>query len=233
MNEILPSVAKFRNIPARANILIFCIVCLSVILSALSMPAQSAADSQSDFGLAPGGAPMPMFGSTFGGSNQPFKPIRSGIQRLRDLGYRQAGKESDCRVFAYNSNPPTSGLYLPNLISKNDIDGPISPCTIVNVLYKGNVVLFYDPKQVDADTLSEIKGLGTQISNQSAFTSQEQFGYAVILVRSQSIKTPMLFAAWRRLLPLKQWDTLLVNRFVSSYLGNPRKGLETEYPNRK
>ncbi len=221
--------AKIRIAPTRANILIFGIVCLSVLLSALTLPGRGIADSQSGFGASP----LPMFGSTFGGSNQPFNPIRSGIQRFASLGYRQADSEADCKVFAYNSDPPTSGLFRPNLIPRNDIEGPISPCTIVNVLHKGNILILYDPKRLDADTLSEVRRLGTQIGNQSAFTSQEQFGYAVILIRTQTMKTPILFTAWRRMLPIKKWDSLKVNHFVSSFLGNPRKGQETEDLNRK
>lgn len=221
--------AKIRITPTRANILIFGIVCLSIPFSVLGLPGRSIADSQSGFGASP----MPMFGSTFGGSNQPFNPIRSGIQRFPSLGYRQADSEEDCKVFAYNSDPPTSGLFLPNFVPRNDIEGPISPCTIVNVLYKGNVLILYDPKRLDANSLSEVRSLGTQIGNQTAFISQEQFGYAVILIRTQTIKTPILFSAWRRMLPMKKWDSLLVNRFMSAYLGNPRKGQETEDLNRK
>ncbi|MHB1606161.1 MAG: DUF3105 domain-containing protein [Leptospirales bacterium] len=169
---------------------------------------------------------MPGFGSTFGGGDpsKPFKPIRSGILRLANAGYSSAQSKQDCQRFQYKSSPPTSGLYTADYFLQNDLVAPVSPCTLVHAFHKGNIAIFYDPARLDQDTLSSIRSLGTQLGNSQAFRSQEQFGYAVILIRTNQYKDPILFATWLRILPMKSWDSLLVNRFMSSYLGNPRKG---------
>jgi hypothetical protein len=172
-------------------------------------------------------SPMPpMFGSTFGGGDQskPFKPIKSGIERFPSLGYQEASAPSDCARFRYNSAPPTSGLYLRQYLDHNDISGDVQPCVIVHVLYKGNIVIYYDPARLDKDSLESLKSLETNLKTPQALVSQERFGYAVILVQSHSYQAPVVFSAWCRLLPISKWDTIVVNRFMSTYLGNPRKG---------
>ena len=172
-------------------------------------------------------SPMPpMFGSTFGGGDQskPFAPIKSGIERFPSLGYTEASSPSDCLRFRYNSAPPTSGLYLRQYLDHNDISGNIAPCIVVHVLYKGNIVVYYDPARVDKDTLESLKALETNLKTPEALVSQERFGYAVILVQSRSYQTPVVFSAWCRILPIAKWDTIIINRFMSTYLGNPRKG---------
>ena len=146
-------------------------------------------------------SPMPpMFGSTFGGGDQskPFTPIRSGIERFPSLGYKEASSPADCGRFRYNSAPPTSGLYLRQYIDRNDTSGEISPCVVVHLLYKGNIVVFYDPKRMDKDSIESLKALETNLKTPQALESQERFGYAVILVQSQSNKTPVVFSAFRR-----------------------------------
>ena len=221
-----------RTLKAILIIILFFCVCLSNLFH----PVKTSADSlngQSGSGGGGGnyGSPMPNtlmpgFGSTFGGGDpsKPFKPIRSGIQRLASAGYSQARSKLDCRQFRYNSDPPTSGLYTPDYFSENDLEMPVSSCTLIHVFHKGNIAIFYDPSRLDKDTLSSIRGLGTQLGNSQGFQSQEQFGYAVILIRSKRYQSPILFATWRRMLPMESWDSLLVNRFMSSYLGNPKKG---------
>jgi hypothetical protein len=172
-------------------------------------------------------SPMPpMFGSTFGGGDQskPFTPIRSGIERFPSLGYKEASSPEDCLRFRYNSAPPTSGLYLRQYVDRNDVSGEVSPCALVHLLYKGNIVVFYDPTRLDKDSLESLKSLETNLKTPKALESQERFGYAVILVQSHAYKTPVVFSAWCRLLPIQHWDTIVINRFMSSYLGNPRKG---------
>lgn len=236
MGEIVCQIC--RKSPIRHSTLIITLF-FFICLSALPLREMALADglygqpSQNGSGGVGGsnGTPtptplMPGFGSTFGGGDpsKPFKPIRSGLQRLASAGYSAAQSKQDCRRFPYKSNPPTSGLYTPDYFLQNDLVAPVSSCTLVHVFHKGNIAIFYDPSRLDQDTLSSIRGLGTQLANGQAFQSQEQFGYAVVLIRSKQYQSPILFATWLRLLPMKSWDSLLVNRFVSSYLGNPKKG---------
>jgi|UniRef100_A0A7C3LTY5 hypothetical protein len=210
-------------------------VCLSSCL-----PGMALADS-SNGQPGPGGngqnggtgtfSPMPMFGSTFGGGDpsKPFNPIKSGIERFPSLGYSEASRPSDCMRYRYNSAPPTSGLYTRMYFDKNDLSGSVSPCEIVHVLYKGNILVFYDPARMDKESIASLKALETHLQSSQALISQQRFGYAVILVRSNAFKTPVVFAAWRRLLPMQTWDSIIVNRFMTSYLGNPRKGKGPSY----
>jgi hypothetical protein len=100
----------------------------------------------------------------------------------------------------------------------------ISNCAIVHVLSKGNIVLFINPKKLDPDTLKAIEILKGPPKPPAAFLSQEQIGYAVIVLTTEKYKDPILLAAWRRLLPLPAWDQILVNGFVSNHLGNPHRG---------
>lgn len=215
-------------------ILFFCI-CLSTVSVSNKAWADSSNGQTGQGGSGNGGygtGPtqnllMPGFGSTFGGGDpsKPFKPIRSGIERLSTGGYAAADSQKDCQRFRYGTDPPTSGLYTPDYFPQNDLTAPVSACTLVHVFHKGNIAIFYDPARLDKDTLSSIQSLGTQLKDNQAFQSQEQFGYAIILIRSTRYKTPILLATWLRMLPMKSWDALLVNRFMSSYLGNPKKGI--------
>jgi hypothetical protein len=91
-------------------------------------------------------------------------------------------------------------------------------------LSKGNVILFVNPKKLDPDTLKAIEILKGPKKTPAAFLSQEQIGYAVLVITTEKYKDPILLAAWRRLLPLQVWDQIIVNGFISSHLGNPHRG---------
>jgi hypothetical protein len=100
----------------------------------------------------------------------------------------------------------------------------ISSCTIVHVLSKGNILLFVNPKKLDTETLKAIDRLKGPPKPPAAFLSQEQIGYAVLVITTEKYKDPILLAAWRRLLPLSTWDQIIINGFISNHLGNPHRG---------
>lgn len=169
----------------------------------------------------------PLFGTAFGGpSSQSDQAIQKDpLLKYPSQGHVLVSDPSQCQSFAYSSDPPTSGAMTHDWIAQPEtaLTG-ISNCAIVHVLSKGNIVLFINPKKLDPDTLKAIEILKGPPKPPAAFLSQEQIGYAVIVLTTEKYKDPILLAAWRRLLPLPAWDQILVNGFVSNHLGNPHRG---------
>ena len=162
---------------------------------------------------------MPMMGSFGGGSNQPFKPIRSGILRYPEQGHQMTPDPDQCRAFHYNSNPPSSGLMTHTYISRNDLEyAQLSPCTIVNVIHRGNVIIFYDPTRMTPASLATLHGIASSDASSDGFSQQQKIGYAVIVVKSR-FRDPIVLLAWRRILPLSTLDRIKMNLFLSRYRG--------------
>lgn len=194
------------------------LILVSLALIFFKDPESAFADSSN--GLNPGNQTpfMPMMGN-FGGSKKAFSPIRSGILRYPGQGHQVAANESDCTRFHYNSNPPSSGLLIDRYISGNDRTlSALSPCVIVNVIHRGNIVLFYDPSRLSPQTVSEIREIGSSDQPPDGFNQQQRLGYAVILVKAR-FKDPIVLLAWRRILPLKFLDRMKTNTFLSRYRG--------------
>jgi hypothetical protein len=162
---------------------------------------------------------MPMMGNFGGGSNQPFTPIRSGILRYPEQGHSVTRDAELCQGFHYNSNPPTSGLMTDTFIPKNGLeDSAISPCTLVNVIHRGNIIIFYDPSRVPASTVGTLQGIASSDASAEGFLQQQKIGYAVILVKAR-FNDPIVLLAWRRILPLSTLDRMKMNLFLSRYRG--------------
>lgn len=182
-------------------------------------PAVTLADSSN--GITPGSNPlMPgMMGAFGGGSNQPFKPIQSGILRYPGQGHEMTTDPEKCTQFHYNSNPPTSGLMTDSFLTKNDLnDLGLSPCTIVNVLHRGNIIIFYDPNKISKQSLKTLHGIASSDSSPDGFIQQQKIGYAVTLVKSH-FRDPIVLLAWRRILPLSYLDHMKMNMFLGRYRG--------------
>jgi hypothetical protein len=215
----------FRFLPAKAGQKrrekrsgLFIPLFLSLLFFFFKAPHPLWADSSN--GANPGGTPfMPMMGAFGGGSNQPFKPIRSGILRYPEQGHQVTIDPEQCRGFRYNSNPPTSGLMTETYIPRNDLEyASLSPCTIVNVIHRGNIIIFYDPSRTSSPTIGTLHGIASNDASSEGFLQQQKIGYAVILVKSR-FKDPIVRLAWRRILPLSILDRIKMNLFLSRYRG--------------
>ena len=162
---------------------------------------------------------MPMMGNFGGGTSQPFRPIRSGILRYPEQGHGLTRDAEQCQGFHYSSNPPTSGLMTDTFIPKNGLeDSVLSPCTIVNVIHRGNILIFYDPSRVPAPTIVSLQRIASSDSSSEGFLQQQKIGYAVILVKAR-FNDPIVLLAWRRILPLSTLDRMKMNLFLSRYRG--------------
>lgn len=162
---------------------------------------------------------MPMMGAFGGGSNQPFSPIRSGILRYPSQGHALKGDSSFCASFHYNSRPPSSGPMTDTYIAKNDLpEAGISPCTLVNVIHRGNIVLFYDPARLTPDGVRTLHQIASDDASPEGFLQQQKLGYGVLLVTAK-YHDPLVLLAWRRILPLSFIDRIKVNLFLSRYRG--------------
>ncbi len=209
-----PAGKERRTKRSETSILLF----LALLFFFFKGPAALWADSGS--GMNPGGTPfMPMMGSFGGGSNQPFQPIRSGILRYPEQGHGVTRDPEACQGFHYNSNPPTSGLMTDTYVPRNDLDdSALSPCTIVNVIHRGNIILFYDPSRVPATTVAALHGIASSDASKEGFLQQQKIGYAVVLVKAR-FNDPIVLLAWRRILPLPTLDRMKMNLFLSRYRG--------------
>ena len=197
----------------------FLFLFLPLLFLFFNSPAPLLADSSN--GVNPGGTPfMPgMFGAFGGGSNHPFTPMKSGILKYPDQGHQMTTDSGKCAGFRYNSNPPTSGLMTDSYLRKNDLeDATLSPCTIVNVLHRGNIILFYDPSKISPTAFQTIHGIASEDTSPEGFVQQQKIGYAVTLVKSH-FKDPIVLLAWRRLLPMAFLDQMKMNMFLSRYRG--------------
>jgi len=162
---------------------------------------------------------MPMMGAFGGGNNQPFSPIRSGILRYPSQGHALKGDSSFCASFRYNSRPPSSGPMTDTYIAKNDLpEAGISPCTLVNVIHRGNIVLFYDPARLTPDGVRTLHQIASVDASPEGFLQQQKLGYGVLLVTAK-YHDPLVLLAWRRILPLSFIDRIKVNLFLSRYRG--------------
>ena len=169
----------------------------------------------------------PLFGTAFGGpSSQADQTTQKDpLLKYPSQGHVFVSDPSQCQSFAYSSDPPNSGAMTHEWIPQPQTDlKTISNCTIVHVLSKGNILLFVNPKKLDPETLKAIDRLKGPPKPPAAFLSQEQIGYAVLVITTEKYKDPILLAAWRRLLPLTMWDQIIVNGFISNHLGNPHRG---------
>ncbi len=169
----------------------------------------------------------PLFGTAFGGpsSQSDQTTPKDPLLKYPSQGHVFVSDPSQCQSFAYSSDPPNSGAMTHEWIPQPQTPlKDISNCTIVHVLSKGNVLLFVNPKKLDPETLKAIDRLKGPPKPPSAFLSQEQIGYAVLVITTEKYKDPILLAAWRRLLPLSTWDQIIVNGFISNHLGNPHRG---------
>lgn len=162
---------------------------------------------------------MPMMGMFGGGSNQPFSPIRSGILRYPSQGHKTSSDPASCESFHYNSRPPSSGPMTDTYIPKNDLpESVISPCTIVNVIRRGNVIFFYDPSRLTPEGVQTLHQIVSDDSSPEGFLQQQKLGYGVLLVKAK-YTDPLVLLAWRRILPLKFIDRIKINLFLSRYRG--------------
>ncbi|MHB1757514.1 MAG: DUF3105 domain-containing protein [Leptospirillum sp.] len=169
----------------------------------------------------------PLFGTAFGGpSSQADQTTQKDpLLKYPSQGHVFVSDPSQCQSFAYSSDPPNSGAMTHEWIPQPQTDlKNISSCTIVHVLSKGNILLFVNPKKLDTETLKAIDRLKGPPKPPAAFLSQEQIGYAVLVITTEKYKDPILLAAWRRLLPLSTWDQIIINGFISNHLGNPHRG---------
>ncbi len=169
----------------------------------------------------------PLFGTSFGGPNgQGDQAIQKNpVLKYPSQGHVYVSDPSQCQSFAYSSDPPTSGAMTHDWMSRPDLPIEKVPgCTMVHVLSKGNVILFIDPKRLSKETLQSIEILKGPEKSPDAFMAQERIGYSVLVIRTSKYKDPILLAAWRRLLPLGQWDQIIINAFISGHLGNPHRG---------
>lgn len=169
----------------------------------------------------------PLFGTSFGGpSGQSDQSIQKDpLLKYPSQGHIFVTDPSQCRSFAFSSDPPNSGAMTHDWITKPEISlQEVSNCTIVHVLSKGNIILYVNPKKFDTDTLKAIETLKGPQKTPDAFLSQEHIGYSVLVITTDKYKDPILLSAWRRLLPLPAWDQIIINGFVSNHLGNPHRG---------
>ena len=104
-------------------------------------------------------------------------------------------------------------------IAKNDLpESGLSPCTIVNVIHRGNIIFFYDPSRLTAGGVRTLHQIASDDSSPEGFLQQQKLGYGVLLVTAK-FSDPLVLLAWRRLLPLAFIDRIKMNLFLSRYRG--------------
>jgi hypothetical protein len=131
--------------------------------------------------------------------------------------------------FAYNSDPPTSGMHLemfaPALINTK----PLPKYIQVHLLEHGNVLMQYNCDCPDiAGALAQIAtGYNNQQlpSGQTQFTSEDieriqDGGKGVIVAPYPNMKYKIALTAWTRLEPFETVDQPGMIRFINAYLFN-------------
>ncbi len=104
-------------------------------------------------------------------------------------------------------------------IAKNDLpESGLSPCTIVNVIRRGNIIFFYDPSRLTPSGVATLHQIASDDASSEGFLQQQKLGYGVLLVKAR-YSDPLVLLAWRRILPLKFIDRIKINLFLSRYRG--------------
>lgn len=132
--------------------------------------------------------------------------------------------------FAYNSDPPTSGMHLeqfaPALINVT----PLPKYIQVHLLEHGNVLMQYSCGNCP-DVAGALAQIATGYNNQQLPTGQTQFtaddiqrieesGKGVIVAPYPNMKYKIALTAWTRLEPFDSVDQQGMIRFINAYLFN-------------
>ncbi|HME80647.1 MAG TPA: DUF3105 domain-containing protein [Candidatus Eremiobacteraceae bacterium] len=138
-------------------------------------------------------------------------------------------KQPGVATFAYNSDPPTSGMHLeqfsPLLINAT----PLPKYLQVHLLEHGNVLMQYNCKCPDiAGALAQIASSynnqqlspgETQLSSDD-IQRIEEYGKGVIVAPYPPMKYKIALTAWTRLEPFDSIDQAKMIRFINAYLSN-------------
>lgn len=111
------------------------------------------------------------------------------------------GHVPDGTEVPYGTNPPTGGEHYNKTAHAGIFDKAPADGNLVHSLEHGAVILWYNPKQLSKDQLTQLKNTYNKVSGISIMTPRD------------NMDTPVALSSWGRLLKLKTIDEKQIKAF--------------------
>jgi hypothetical protein len=168
----------------------------------------------------------------------PPTPVETPGIHFKSQGHPGHDKKDPSEVvsFAYNSDPPTSGMHLERFSDALINQAPLPKYMQVHLLEHGNVLLQYS-----CTNCPDIAGALAQIASiynnrqlpegQTVFTPDlvqtiEERGSGVIVAPYPGMKHKIALTAWTRLEPFETIDEPAMIKFINAYLTNQANAMQ-------
>lgn len=170
-------------------------------------------------------------------ASMPPAPLETPGIHFKSQGHPGHDKKDPSEVssFAYNSDPPTSGMHLEQWSGALINQAPLPKYTQVHLLEHGNVLLQYNCNCPDiAGALAQIASLynNRQLpQGQTVFTTDlvqtiVERGSGVIVAPYPGMKYKIALTAWTRLEPFSAIDEPAMIKFINAYLTNQANSMQ-------
>lgn len=158
-------------------------------------------------------------------------PIETPGIHYKSQGHPGHDKKSPSEVqgFAYNSDPPTSGMHLESMSEALINQAPLPKYMQVHLLEHGNVLMQYNCKCPDiAGALAQIASLynnrqlpeGQTVVTPDLAQTIEERGTGVVVAPYPGMKPKIALTAWTRLQTFDAIDEPAMIKFINAYLTN-------------
>lgn len=141
----------------------------------------------------------------------PPELVSAGVRTLPSEGYRHvpAGTE-----ITFQLDPPTSGPHYDSWTPPGFYTDPQPAGMLVHSLEHGYVVIYYSPS-LSNEKLEALHRLVERV-NQNSKTGGKWDGVVAVPGKYEE---EIVLTAWRKMLRLKVYDEVLIEKFLDAYLG--------------
>lgn len=109
----------------------------------------------------------------------------------------------------YNSNPPTSGPHYATWATWGIYAEAPEDEKLVHNLEHGGIVIYYDPAQIEGQTLDQLKNQVRRLSRQNP---------RIILTPRDEFEGAIALTAWQYLLRLNDYDADAIDQFYQTHI---------------
>lgn len=111
-------------------------------------------------------------------------------------------------VYAYRSDPPTSGPHYVVPTAPGFYTAPQAYGHLVHALEHGNVVIYYDPKRVSETAVASLRQLAVRY--------QDPFGGVIVTPRSDP-QYEVIATAWTHRVRMAKYEAKTMQKFIDAY----------------
>jgi len=109
----------------------------------------------------------------------------------------------------YNTNPPTSGAHYDTWAVWGIYAEAPEDEKLVHNLEHGGIVIYYDPDQIEGQTLDQLKGQVRQLSRRNP---------RIILTPRENFEGAIALTAWQYLQRLDHYDAAAIEQFYDAHI---------------